>query len=108
MRCCLSSGESGVADDVVVDAEDVLAVLLLLVAEVVVSEAELELPDADVEADDVTGVLPSLLAWTSASTNSLFSRNVLVDIPYDSNSCLIVETLMDLISCSKSVSVLKS
>jgi len=57
------------------------------------------------EGDAVdTGVLPSFLAFTKAFTNSLFSKNVFVDIPYDSSSCLMAPARMDLISVSKSAS----
>ena len=85
-----------------------------VVVDVVLVDDAVELEDADVpvellgapllDDDDgvAMGVFPSFLACTNASTNALFSRNVFVDIPYDSNSCLIVETLIDLISASNS------
>jgi len=78
-------------EDVVVLEDELLAVLLVL--------------DDDDAEEELIGVLPSFLAWTNASTNSPFSKNVLVEIPYDSNSSLIAETLMEEISLSKSVSV---
>lgn len=79
--------------DAVVLEDDELAVL--------VDDEVLELDD---EEDVLVGVVPSFLAWTRASTNSLFSRNVRVEIPYDSNSCLMAATLMPETSFSISVS----
>lgn len=98
MRVFLSSG---VRAAVVVVAALSNAVEVLVDVSAVLLDEEVELDDA---AAVLTGVLPSFLAWTSASTSSPFSKNVLVDMPYDSNSCLIAATRMDLISVSKSVS----
>mmetsp|Transcript_15997 Transcript_15997/g.26227 ORF Transcript_15997/g.26227 Transcript_15997/m.26227 type:complete len:260 (-) Transcript_15997:235-1014(-) len=83
IRCWRSSGFAGAVvlddvDDDVSGAEDALLLLL------------------------ETGSFPSFLAATRASTNSDFSKKVLVEIPYDSSSCLIAPILMDLISSSMS------
>ena len=53
----------------------------------------------DDEADDVAlGCKPSSLALVKASTSSLFSRNFLVLMPYDSSSFLISPARMPLMS----------
>ena len=82
-----------VVDVLSVDAEDAVELLLLL----------LLLDDDDVVVAVEMRVLPSLRAVTSASTSSDFSKNVFVDIPYDSSSCLIAPTRMDFISSSRLV-----
>jgi len=85
-----------------------LSVLLLLLLLLLVEEEAL-LDSVFVLVDDLVVVLafglgfrPSALALATASTNSLFSRKDLVDIPYDSNSCLISPMRMDEMSFNSS------
>mmetsp|Transcript_34738 Transcript_34738/g.70920 ORF Transcript_34738/g.70920 Transcript_34738/m.70920 type:complete len:241 (-) Transcript_34738:217-939(-) len=91
IRCWRSSGFVGAVVLVVDDDDGSVAedVLLLLDAVVVVGVACVDI-----------GVFPSFLAVTRASTSSDFSKKVLVEMPYDSSSCLIAPTLMDLTSSS--------
>mmetsp|Transcript_29334 Transcript_29334/g.63661 ORF Transcript_29334/g.63661 Transcript_29334/m.63661 type:complete len:326 (+) Transcript_29334:218-1195(+) len=54
------------------------------------------------------GVLPSARAFSRASTSSLFSKKLFVEIPYDSNSFLISPALIDDISGRSDVAEEKS